>query len=223
MTPMWPPPRRNCDPKASVALIGHDSAARGVLRRATTTIRVDERMVLRPASSEFHSDLVEAFEETWPEVSRAMPWINPDLPFDTQIEDFLAETERMGRSGLLHHWVMVRPWDGALLGLIGFDQVTRSGKAVWNLGYWVRSSEQQHGFARRAIDASLRWLGEAEKSLVELKVDPHNPAGRSTVMRTVREWKGERCVDGDSAITVAGVRTPHECHLVTIGPGLGPE
>jgi CheY-like chemotaxis protein len=77
--------------------------------------------------------------------------------------------------------------------------------------------------ARRAIDASLRWLGEAEKSSVELKVDPHNPAGRSTVMRTVREWKGERCVDGDSAITVAGVRTPHECHLVTIGPGLGPE
>ncbi len=220
---MWPLPRQNCGPEASVALIGHDSAARGVLRRATTTIRVDERMVLRPASSEFLSDLVEAFEETWPEVSRAMSWINPDLPFDTQIEDFLAETERMGRSGLLHHWVMVRPWDGALLGLIGFDQVTRSGKAVWNLGYWVRSSEQQHGFARRAIDASLRWLGEAEKSSVELKVDPHNPAGRSTVMRTVREWKGERCVDGDSAITVAGVRTPHECHLVTIGPGLGPE
>ena len=180
-------------------------------------------MVLRPASSEFHSDLVEAFEETWPEVSRAMPWINPDLPFDAQIEDFLTETERMGRSGLLHHWVMVRPWDGALLGLIGFDRVTRSGKAVWNLGYWVRSSEQQHGFARRAIDASLCWLGEAEKSSVELKVDPHNPAGRSTVMRTVREWRGERWLDGDSAITVAGVRTPHECHLVTIGPGLGPE
>ena len=220
---MWPPPRQNCVPEASVALIGHDSAAGGVLRRATTTIRVDDRMVLRPATSEYHSDLVEAFEETWPEVSRAMPWINPDLPFDTQIDDFLAETERMGRSGLLHHWVMVRPWDGALLGLIGFDRVTRSGKAVWNLGYWVRSSEQQHGFARRAIDASLRWLGESEKSSVELKFDPHNSAGRSTVMRTVREWTGERCVDGDSAITVAGVRTPHECHLVTIGPGRGPE
>ncbi len=173
--------------------------------------------------SEFHSNLLEAFEETWPEVSRAMPWIIPELPFYTQIEEFLVETERMGRAGLLHHWVMVRPWDGALLGLIGFDRVTRSGKAVWNLGYWVRSSEQQHGFARRAIDATLLWLGEAENSLVELKVDPHNPAGRSTVMRTVREWRGERCVDGDSAITVAGVRTPHECHLVTIGPGRGPE
>ena len=116
-------------------------------------------MVLRPASSEHHSDLLEAFEETWPEVSRAMPWINPDLPFDTQIDDFLSETERMGRAGLLHHWAMVRPWDGTLLGLIGFDRVTRSGKAAWNLGYWVRSSEQQHGLARRAIDAALGWLG----------------------------------------------------------------
>ena len=165
---------------------------------------------------------MEAFEETWPEVSRAMPWINPDQPFDIQIEDFLEETERMGRTGMLHHWVMVRPWDGALLGLVGFDRVTRSGKAFWNLGYWVRSSEQQHGVARKAIDATLAWLGEVEEYCVELKVDPHNHAGRSTVMRTVRDWEGERCIDGDSAITVAGVRTHHECHTIVIGPDRGP-
>ena len=44
-----------------------------MLRRATTTIRVDDRLVLRPATSEYGSELREAFEETWPEVSRAMP------------------------------------------------------------------------------------------------------------------------------------------------------
>ena len=193
-----------------------------MLRRATTTIRVDDRLVLRPATSEYSSELMEAFEETWPEVSRAMPWINTYQPFDTQIEDFLVETERMGRTGMLHHWVMVRPWDGALLGLVGFDRVTRSNKAFWNLGYWVRSSEQQHGVARKAIDATLAWLGEVEEYCVELKVDPHNHAGRSTVMRTVRDWGGERCIDGDSAITVAGVRTHHECHTIVIGPDRGP-
>ena len=75
-----------------------------MLRRATTTIRVDDRLVLRPATSEYGSELMEAFEETWPEVSRAMPWINTYQPFDTQIEDFLVETERMGRTGMLHHW-----------------------------------------------------------------------------------------------------------------------
>ena len=80
---------------------------------------------MRPASSILVSDIIEAFEETWPEVSRAMPWIIPDKDIENQIRDFLSETERMGRSGLLHHWVMTRPWDDYILGLIGFDRVTR--------------------------------------------------------------------------------------------------
>ena len=53
-----------------------------VLRRATSTIRVDESLVLRPASSLLVSEIIEAFEETWPEVSRAMPWIIPDKDID---------------------------------------------------------------------------------------------------------------------------------------------
>ena len=193
-----------------------------MLRRATSSIRVDDGLVLRPASNIHVSDIIEAFEETWPDVIRAMPWINPDKEVNAQIEDFVQETERKGRAGLLHHWVMVRPWDEFILGLVGFDRVTRSNRAVWNLGYWVRSSEQQHGIARKSIDAALRWLGQIEDLAVELKVDPKNEAGRHTVMRTVRNWGGERCIEGDSAITVAGVRTLHECHLIVVGPGKGP-
>ena len=68
-----------------------------------------------------------------------------------KISEFISETERMGRAGLLHHWVMIRPWDNSTLGLIGFDRVTRSGQATWNLGYWVRSSEQNHGIASKSI------------------------------------------------------------------------
>ncbi|MEC7700457.1 MAG: GNAT family N-acetyltransferase [Candidatus Thermoplasmatota archaeon] len=193
-----------------------------MLRRATSSIRVDDGLVLRPASNIHVSDIIEAFEETWPDVIRAMPWINPDKEVNAQIEDFVQETERKGRAGLLHHWVMVRPWDEFILGLVGFDRVTRSNRAVWNLGYWVRSSEQQHGIARKSIDAALRWLGQIEDLAVELKVDPKNEAGRHTVMRTVRNWGGERCIEGDSAITVAGVRTLHECHIIVVGPDKGP-
>ena len=80
-----------------------------MLRRATSSIRVDDGLVLRPASSIHVSDLIEAFEETWPDVIRAMPWVNPDKEVNAQIEDFVQETERKGRAGLLHHWVMVRP------------------------------------------------------------------------------------------------------------------
>ena len=200
----------------------HSPSQRSMLRRATSSIRVDDGLVLRPASSIHVSDIIEAFEETWPDVIRAMPWINPDKEVNAQIEDFVQETERKGRAGLLHHWVMVRPWDEFILGLVGFDRVTRSNRAVWNLGYWVRSSEQQHGIARKSIDAALRWLGQIEDLAVELKVDPKNEAGRHTVMRTVRNWGGERCIEGDSAITVAGVRTLHECHIIVVGPGKGP-
>ena len=178
--------------------------------------------MLRPVSKTHISEIVEAFEETWPDVIRAMPWINPDKEIRPQIEDFVRDTERKGRTGLLHHWVMVRPWDGYVIGLIGFDRVTRSNRATWNLGYWVRSSEQRHGYARRSIDAALDWLGQVGELIVEVKVDPNNAPGSKTVVRTVRKWKGERCVSGDSAITVAGVRTMHECHLIEVGPGPSP-
>tara|TARA_B100000959_G_scaffold275134_1_gene328046 strand:+ start:7422 stop:8045 length:624 start_codon:yes stop_codon:yes gene_type:complete len=191
-------------------------------RRATSSIQIDDGLVLRPASRIHISDIIEAFEETWPDVIRAMPWINPDKEINPQIEDFVNETERKGRSGLLHHWVMVRPWDGYILGLVGFDRVTRSNRAIWNLGYWVRSSEQQHGIARKSIDAALFWLGQVEDLTVELKVDPNNLPGRNTVLRTVRKWGGERCVSGDSAITIAGIRTLHQCHLIHIGPSQRP-
>ena len=199
----------------------HNPSQRSMLRRATSSIRVDDGLVLRPASSIHVFEIIEAFEETWPDVIRAMPWINPDKEINAQIENFVQETERKGRAGLLHHWVMVRPWDEFILGLVGFDRVTRSNRAVWNLGYWVRSSEQQHGIARKSIDAALGWLGQIEDLAVELKVDPKNEAGRHTVMRTVRNWGGERCIEGDSAITVAGVRTLHECHIIEVGPGKG--
>mgnify|MGYP005713556051 FL=1 len=127
-------------------------------RRPTVSIRVDERLVLRPAALRNLEDLTEAFLETWPEVSRAMPWIDPDKDVQSQLSDFLEEAERMGRAGLLHHWIMVDPRSNRLTGLIGFDRVTRSKKSDWNLGYWVRSLDQRQGIARRSIDAVLKWI-----------------------------------------------------------------
>ena len=97
-----------------------------VQRRATSTIAVDDLILLRPLSFVHLSGVVEAFEETWPEVIRAMPWINPDHDIKPQIKDFIEDTERKGRSGIIHHWSIVRKWDEEILGLIGFDRVTRS-------------------------------------------------------------------------------------------------
>ena len=186
-------------------------------RRPTVSIRVDERLVLRPASLKNLGDLTEAFLETWPEVSRAMPWINPNEDVENQLSDFLDEAERMGRAGLLHHWIIEDPRSDRLTGLIGFDRVTRSKKSDWNLGYWVRSLDQRQGIARKSIDAVLKWIGEASHTVIEVKVDPNNKAGLTTVRRALRDWGGVRAPEGDASITVAGLRTMHHCHLIEVG------
>ena len=186
-------------------------------RRPTVSIRVDERLVLRPAALRNLEDLTEAFLETWPEVSRAMPWIDPDKDVHSQLYDFLEEAERMGRAGLLHHWIMVDPRSDRLIGLIGFDRVTRSKKSDWNLGYWVRSLDQRQGIARRSIDAVLKWIGEVSQTVIEVKVDPNNKAGLTTVNRALQDWGGVRAPEGDASITVAGLRTLHHCHLIKVG------
>ena len=54
---------------------------------------------MRPANTTHTNNLLEAFEETWPEVSRAMPWILPEKDIEPQLADFLDETERTGRVG----------------------------------------------------------------------------------------------------------------------------
>ncbi len=186
------------------------------MRRITSSIRINDNLILRPASTKYALGLIEAFEETWPEVSWAMPWIITEKPFESQIYNFIEDTESKGRKGLLHHWIIIRPWDDAVLGLIGFDRITRSGKAIWNLGYWVRSSEQQHGIARLCTNAVLNWIAEGGSICIELKVDPNNIPGNRTVLRIVKEWNGERYVEGDSAITISGIRTLHHCYLVNI-------
>lgn len=186
------------------------------MRRITSSIRVNDNLVLRPASTIYAPGLIEAFEETWPEVSWAMPWIVTEKSFDTQIYNFIDDTERKGRKGLLHHWIIVRPWDNFVIGLIGFDRITRSGKALWNLGYWIRSSEQQHGFARLSVESVLKWMAEGGPVCIELKVDPNNIPGHRTVQRVVKEWNGERYIAGDSAITISGLRTLHHCYLINI-------
>ena len=66
-------------------------------RRATVSIRVDDGLVLRPASPSVLTELQEAFEETWPEVSRAMPWIDIERDLKQQILSF---------------WTKLKDWEG---------------------------------------------------------------------------------------------------------------
>jgi hypothetical protein len=59
-------------------------------------------------------------------------------------------------------------------------------------------------------------MSEGGPICIELKVDPNNIPGNRTVLRIVKEWNGERYIEGDSSITISGIRTLHHCYLVNI-------
>ena len=81
----------------------------------------------------------------------------------------------------------------------------------------MRSLDQRQGIAKKSIDAVLRWIGDGSRVVIEVKVDPNNKAGLTTVRRALLDWGGIRSPEGDASITVAGLRTVHHCHLIEVG------
>ena len=64
-----------------------DTAVLISMPRTTSSIRVNDNLILRPATQEYLSDLIEAFEETWPEVSWAMPCLLYTSPSPRDVEE----------------------------------------------------------------------------------------------------------------------------------------
>ena len=81
---------------------------------------------------------------------------------------------------------------------------------------FVGLSGFEHDIHTCDIKELMDWIKEKKPVFIELKVDPNNIPGRSTVFRIVNDWNGKRHIEGDAAITISGLRTMHECYLVEI-------
>ena len=155
-----------------------------------------------------------------PEVLPAFPWFDPDAETPEQLLDYLREVERMGRGGMLHHWVIIaRAEQGEserFLGLVAFDRSTRTRYGAWNLGYWVRSDETGRGVASRSVDRALEWLAGSQGGpfAVEVTVDPDNEAGMLTAASICTRWQGRRERSGDGMVEVAGEQREHITFLL---------
>ncbi len=75
--------------------------------RAIPTLVVNDDLVLRPAGPIHLEPLIDAFQESWPDVVQALPWYEIDLEMESQPRDYLADVERMGRTGMAYHWVII--------------------------------------------------------------------------------------------------------------------
>ena len=130
--------------------------------RAIPTLVVNDDFVLRPAGPIHLEPLIDAFQESWPDVVQALPWYEIDLEMESQLRDYLADVERMGRTGMAYHWVIISRADESFLGLVAFDRTTRTQRGEWNLGYWVVKGATRRGIANRSSDRALEWISTTQ-------------------------------------------------------------
>ena len=186
----------------------------------TPTLVVDDELLLRPADPVHHSQFCVAFEESMPDVLPAFPWFEMDVETPEQLLDYLREVERMGRAGMLYHWVIIARGEQGeserFLGLVAFDRTTRTRYGAWNLGYWVRSDETRKGVASRSVDRALEWMAGSQGTpfAVEVTVDPNNEAGILTATSICARWQGRREQSGDGLVEVAGEQRQHITFLL---------
>ena len=184
--------------------------------RPTPTLIVDDELILRPAARDHIEGLVEAFEESMPQVIDGLPWYELETPMLVQLEEYLFDVERGGRIGRAHHWSIFETETNRFLGLVAYDRYTRTKKANWNLGYWVRDSATRRGIAKQVSNRVLQWIPTADgrPTAVEITVNPENRAGLATCESLVKNWFGERATEADGEVKVAGEMRHHITYVI---------
>ncbi len=186
------------------------------LSRTIPTLIVDDELVLRPVGPMHFESLVEAFEESTPEVIHGLPWYNMEEDMSSQLHDYLIDVNQMGKIARAYHWAVINRTDETFLGLLALDRFTRTNRAHWNIGYWVRRSACRRGIAKRASMKALEWISTSQGSptAVEITVDPENKAGLATCHSLVKEWNGIRAPEADGEVEVAAKRRHHITFLL---------
>ena len=181
------------------------------MMRTIPTLIVDDELVLRPVGPMHLEALVEAFEESTPEVIHGLPWYNIEEEMLAQLQVYLIDVNQMGKTGRAHHWAIIDSNDETFLGLLALDRFTRTQRAHWNIGYWVRRSACRRGIAKRTSMKALDWLSTTQggPTAVEITVDPNNEAGLATCNSLVKAWNGVRAPEADGEVEVAGKLRPH--------------
>tara|TARA_B100001750_G_scaffold240478_1_gene250292 strand:+ start:370 stop:1770 length:1401 start_codon:yes stop_codon:yes gene_type:complete len=192
--------------------------------RAIPTLIVDDELVLRPAGPMHLESLVEAFEESSPEVIHGLPWYDMEEDMLSQLHDYLIDVNQMGKISRAYHWAIIDRSNETFLGLLALDRFTRTNRAHWNIGYWVRRSACRRGIAKRSSMKALDWISTSQggPTAVEITVDPKNEAGLATCKSLVKEWDGVRAPEADGEVEVAAKRRHHITFILPRLPLISP-
>lgn len=117
---------------------------------------VGEKVVLRKYEADFIPLLFEAaVESKGGKFSRWMPWchetytIEESREFIEKVEKSWSDTDDIWRSGVEFAYAIFDAETERFLGGIGLNQPNKQYK-FFNLGYWIRVSQQQRGIASAA-------------------------------------------------------------------------
>ncbi len=139
------------------------------------------RLLLRPYRDEDAPHIHAAARESMATVGRWMPWCHEGYRLEDSIAWVRATRLAWLDGGEFAFAIFVR--GGGYAGGVGFNQIHPMHNFA-NLGYWLRETQQGHGYAAEAALAAARFgFGTLGLSRIEIVAAQGNQASRRVACR----------------------------------------
>ena len=99
----------------------------------TPEIRVDDQVLLRPATHGVLVAMFEAYQEDSEAAQTALPWLDPDDDVRRQLRDMLYDIAAQDCTDQLHFWSIHSIYSDEFIGLVGLGDELQSPLAKFNL------------------------------------------------------------------------------------------
>ena len=148
-----------------------------------------ERLILRPPRPGDGAAGNEAIRESEAELKPWMPWVHPlPTPEDTEEVYRRMAAEWITREGL--GMVLIRKEDGLFVG--GSGLMCRNWDVPYfEIGYWLRTSLQSHGYMTEAVLAQTRFAFDVlGAQRVEIRMHARNTRSAAVAERAGYKFEG---------------------------------
>lgn len=108
-----------------------------------------------------------------PSLHRWIDWCEPEFTLQ-QAERFLLSTRLNWVKAEAYGFGIYRRYNEELIGMVAINELYHTFNMV-SVGYWIRDSEQRHGYAKEAVEGLVTFCFEQLKvTRVEIVCDPEN-------------------------------------------------
>ncbi len=141
-----------------------------------------DRLVLRPPRMGDGAMINEAIRESFPELSRWMPWAR-HMPSIPESETFAREAAARFRTREELPLLIIRKKDGLYLGSTGMHNINWE-VPRFEIGYWIRTSMSGHGYMTEAVKALTAFTFETLNAVrMEIRCDSRNERSAAVARR----------------------------------------